>query len=224
MKTRILTYPCISKARFCWFKERSFAFESSWSLLHKFGLWNVVGRTDIINFFAEPAVTGLSRQSPFSRLYTILQPHWICIRRLREACPSVSDGEDRRSAFIEFYLGSSDARITRANCALDVRYCPACFERGYHSPLFQLLTIEHCPLHSMALRAGCPRCRAPIPYVPPCDSDRIAYGCVCGNSFLQFGDSALRAESIERGISLRLESWQQHASPLAQIKVSKENR
>jgi hypothetical protein len=38
------------------------------------------------------------------------------------------------------------------------RYCPVCLRWGYHSVLFQLTRITHCPAHQRALRIGCRHC------------------------------------------------------------------
>jgi hypothetical protein len=40
----------------------------------------------------------------------------------------------------------------------DLRYCPSCLSLGNHSVLFQLPQVAHCPIHSEALRMGCPHC------------------------------------------------------------------
>lgn len=43
-----------------------------------------------------------------------------------------------------------------------LRYCPQCLQRGYHSMLFQHLGVVRCPGHGVALREGCPHCKAPV--------------------------------------------------------------
>lgn len=40
-----------------------------------------------------------------------------------------------------------------------LRYCPACLSHGYHSAVFQHLSINRCPLHDMQLRTTCESCQ-----------------------------------------------------------------
>lgn len=40
-----------------------------------------------------------------------------------------------------------------------LRYCPACLSNGYHSAVFQHLSIDHCPLHNTPLRTTCEICQ-----------------------------------------------------------------
>jgi hypothetical protein len=45
---------------------------------------------------------------------------------------------------------------------LGLRYCLYCLAHGYHSPVFQHLSIERCPLHGVPLRTKCVSCRASL--------------------------------------------------------------
>lgn len=41
-------------------------------------------------------------------------------------------------------------------------YCPACLAIGFHSSVFQLGTLDQCPIHGVTLSNRCPRCHAAI--------------------------------------------------------------
>ncbi|NWK44467.1 hypothetical protein [Ralstonia pickettii] len=43
-----------------------------------------------------------------------------------------------------------------------LRYCLPCLELGFHTVLFQHLTLKICPLHQYALEIRCPYCGAPL--------------------------------------------------------------
>ena len=45
----------------------------------------------------------------------------------------------------------------------ELRHCPQCLAKGWHSVLFQHVAVDRCPVHQTALQVGCPHCSAPIP-------------------------------------------------------------
>lgn len=65
-----------------------------------------------------------------------------------------------------------------------LRYCPECLRVAYHSPLHQVRFVTVCPIHNVALRTGCPKCRAEISMSSGDVALAHAYGCSCGYSFL----------------------------------------
>lgn len=40
-----------------------------------------------------------------------------------------------------------------------LRHCSVCLSHGYHSSVFQHLSIDSCPLHTVPLRTTCPNCQ-----------------------------------------------------------------
>lgn len=44
-----------------------------------------------------------------------------------------------------------------------LRICPLCFEEGYHSPIFQVLSLPTCPIHSVLLTETCCSCGKKLP-------------------------------------------------------------
>lgn len=45
----------------------------------------------------------------------------------------------------------------------ELRHCPQCLAKGWHSVLFQHVAVDRCPVHQAPLQVGCPHCSAPIP-------------------------------------------------------------
>lgn len=45
----------------------------------------------------------------------------------------------------------------------ELRHCPQCLAKGWHSVLFQHVAVDRCPVHQTPLQVGCPHCAGPIP-------------------------------------------------------------
>ena len=45
-----------------------------------------------------------------------------------------------------------------------LRFCIRCAGLGWHFTIFQVLTLERCPLHDLELIDACPECKTVIPY------------------------------------------------------------
>lgn len=46
----------------------------------------------------------------------------------------------------------------------NLRWCLACIKLGFHTPIFQMNLMMHCPIHGMALQTRCCKCKMKIPY------------------------------------------------------------
>lgn len=63
----------------------------------------------------------------------------------------------------------------------DMRFCPKCLERGYHTAIFQLRTVTVCPEHRCELISGCPQCGGEMPTVLTGKVFRSPFTCLrCG--------------------------------------------
>lgn len=40
----------------------------------------------------------------------------------------------------------------------ELRFCSQCLREAFHSPVFQWVGLDRCPLHQLRLRTGCPHC------------------------------------------------------------------
>ncbi|MFJ7310827.1 TniQ family protein [Peribacillus frigoritolerans] len=68
--------------------------------------------------------------------------------------------------------------------ANNLRYCPKCFERYYHSILHQFLLLTKCPLHEIPLHEKCPNCLQKIKYNI---TENQPFSCNCGYKFIKNG-------------------------------------
>lgn len=81
------------------------------------------------------------------------------------------------------------------------RYCPLCLEAGYHSALYQILSLMQCPFHQVPLSDRCHSCKAITPDLDDsrklfsrpyccaeCDSP-ISGAKLCIDSMAQFRDT-----------------------------------
>ncbi len=52
-----------------------------------------------------------------------------------------------------------DWAIAESGTVTFMRFCPFCLKDGYHSVIFQLCSIQECPIHRVGLLTRCPKCR-----------------------------------------------------------------
>ena len=88
--------------------------------------------------------------------------------------------------FVFDYLGATPRSVWRTMTSGRLCYCPVCMESGYHTPLFQVNGIGHCPIHELSLADRCPRCQQYMPYETTPVALWIPYGCsYCGRPLWQ---------------------------------------
>ncbi len=146
-------------------------YESFWSWIQKFAYHNQTSTDVIRQLFHAPTLghrmTTRDLRDPAGWDLNRLQFLWQ-----RPA------GE----GFILDYLGATPPSIWRVMTWDHLRYCPACAEFGYHTPLFQVRGIGQCPIHEIQLDKACPRCREAIPYQATPNALWTPYGCpTCGH-------------------------------------------
>jgi len=72
--------------------------------------------------------------------------------------------------------------------ATELRYCPECLGRCWHSALFQHWPVANCPVHGSALRTGCPSCGRAVSLDLKA-LRRSPFSCdACGTTFLEYRD------------------------------------
>lgn len=132
----------MAEARFTWFSEKIFPFESQWSLLHKFACWNALTVTSTHRLIGHKSrdVANLSLRQ------------FLDVRKFAKAT-GLSEQSVVQS--LPFNLVPKNAKTTIYHV---FRYCPECLSNGYHSSLFQLGLYVKCPIHSQKLKTTCPHC------------------------------------------------------------------
>jgi len=83
-----------------------------------------------------------------------------------------------------------------------VRGCLSCAQFGYHTTLFQLPSITHCPWHSVALTDACPSCKkSPFTHIEP----QGGVGrCACGVDRFSINHSTVAMHSFP---TAEAEAW-----------------
>lgn len=101
----------------------------------------------------------------------------------------------------------------------DLRHCPVCLSKGCHSALFQLPAVAYCPVHSVRLRCGCPRCGAAVPVSALSVGRNHLYCARCGGNM-----APDRRRDIQAGEVLMLPSKRFDAMRAALLNVDAEER
>lgn len=168
--------------RLNWRPEGVTCYESIWSILHKLVYLNRVNSGELCAALADPVrfigsvdrkhlALSLNSLGPISGkrlgLWLQLDPAVVanCITEPYRAGALTGLDPSKR---LQFEV---------------LRFCRACMKRGFHSPLYQLMTVARCPIHDQALEHRCPHCNSEIGY----DASSVAlahpYGCRrCGRS------------------------------------------
>ena len=84
----------------------------------------------------------------------------------------------------------------RTYLSAELRYCPECLRRGWHSALFQHAAVVSCPVHEVPLRIGCPGCDEPIRTDPRTVARALMTCDTCGELFTDVLSAAKRAEKL----------------------------
>lgn len=144
-------------------------FESSWSILQKLAYLNGVGLAELRVLLGDESYSHrtttrctlndfgyLSRR----RLQYLLKldPQIIEYSAVARYCPPLPLTE------------TSDV----------LRYCPICIGNGFHTPLFQVLSVVQCPIHGEPLMVHCTRCKSQLPYELNKHTLVRPYACSCG--------------------------------------------
>ena len=66
----------------------------------------------------------------------------------------------------------------------EFRYCPDCLAQGWHTAMFQHLSVGACPVHGCGLRVGCIECAKPIPTSTNSFLENHNFCCSCGYPFV----------------------------------------
>ncbi|HUV68174.1 MAG TPA: hypothetical protein VMW15_00835 [Terracidiphilus sp.] len=125
-------------------------YESLWCLTQRFLWLNRPSRSDLVhtiklpaeNIFALSLICGEEGKRRFEQ---------ESLRRLLH----LSDLQWRRATL--------DMSAVASQTCLEMRFCRECLTYAYHTVVFQLLTVTHCPVHGGMLVRGCPYCDKEIP-------------------------------------------------------------
>lgn len=121
--------------------------------------------------------------------------------------------EDIYSSVVQSYIPWY--RLTRNQirflCSQYLRYCPMCMGNAYHSAIFQVRAITHCPVHESLLIDKCPSCSRPLDYKLTTISGIAPFTChTCGECIASHTDAVDWLENHNPEIETEIEvyrSW-----------------
>lgn len=158
----------------CWRPREIQPFESAWSLLQKFCRWNRALHQDAWELFAVPEKRFVPGHP--ARLFSRGM-----IDRKRMAHALGLSLEEVNDGFVDRFLAdgrySTEDRLSSPN----VRVCPECITRGYHSALHDILFIPACVVHNEPLQDACPRCGQVLRRALPTATRDTTFSCSCGH-------------------------------------------
>lgn len=184
---------------FNWRPESVAPYESAWSLVNKFVALNHVDITESARLLVRHERAAAKRHP--TSLIDVACSHDLDPRRLQWLFKL--PGAMVYHAFVDPYRYPAITSWGVDAVAANLRFCPVCIQKGFHTPLFQVLAIVKCPMHLEPLTELCPRCKSATRYRCSRHTIKNPYGCTCGHSyFIDLGGSRWTP-----GVS-EAESWQ----------------
>ncbi|AEB58511.1 MULTISPECIES: TniQ family protein [Pseudomonadaceae] len=156
-----------SKQRYSGIRPRYIPYESVYSILSRFGLFNVVAGgalIEIIKQHCNPQISGNRhcRHLAYVESLGVTGLQGLFGLSLTQA----------KSLFLSPTFIDPERHV-----ASELRYCPICLSQGRHYTLFQYQLIEACPVHSVDLLNHCPHCAALVSYKFNAALFKHPYGC-----------------------------------------------
>jgi hypothetical protein len=145
---------------YAWSEALAYPYETTWSLLQKITLLNVVEPLVLLRDVCPTAIIVNQCYLDMERRDTFVDTEWMTVGPSRKAAlPSISDSGNMlrntlQSHGGQVYLNSLATHLL----AQDLRICPACIALGFHCIAHQLEGVRVCPMHSIALTSACPAC------------------------------------------------------------------
>ncbi|SDP66767.1 hypothetical protein SAMN04490202_5476 [Pseudomonas reinekei] len=155
--------------RYCSASPKYIPFESAYSILSRFGLYNVLYGERLIDIF---------RNSCHSKQRIKSHPRLIHL-----ACTQSVDLDVMartlslpawkvESLFLSPTYVKYDKHISET-----LKICPLCLAQGRHYTIFQHGLVHQCPIHRVDLRQRCPTCSAVVRYALTSSLFKVPYGC-----------------------------------------------
>jgi hypothetical protein len=140
----------------CWRDDWYSGACSAFGLLMKFALLNAVSAKDIASAFISRKC-GVKTETCLRPNVDLRDPQLFDIDILSEVFRL--SPRQIRAAFLFELLPHSKIASSEY-----LRWCETCFERGFHTPIFQMTLLSTCPIHQKLLQTFCQHCGQRIPY------------------------------------------------------------
>ena len=153
--------------RYCGLRPRYIPYESIYSVICRFGLFNVVKGGSLVKIIKQHCGSQHSRARHFKNLAHIESVGMAGLQDLF----GLSSQQAKFLFLTPAYIGSD------RHVASELRYCPICLSQGRHYTLFQYELIETCPVHAIDLLNHCQHCAATMSYDFNATLFKYLYGC-----------------------------------------------
>lgn len=180
-------------SRYCPVTPTYMAYESAYSLLSRFALYNVIHGDALVKIFAPAKNASSGKRSRFPSLAHSASVSPVAL----EECFTLAAVQQDALFLVPAAVPSID------HIATNLRVCPVCMVRGVHYSLFQYLLIKQCPIHQIELSQACRTCGGAMDYSLSSKLFHEPYSCVhCGHLLRlkqgQSGRSYLNRSGLER--------------------------
>jgi len=157
--------------RYCGIRPRHILYESAYSILCRFSLFNVITGRPLVRIINQHCGAGPARYRRSKNLSNIESLRVDGMQELLGLSPWQVE-----SLFLTPTFVKPDSHV-----ASMLRFCPACLAQGRHFTLFQYELVGFCPIHGIGLRNACPACGASASYKLDANLFKYPYGCwQCG--------------------------------------------
>ncbi len=178
--------------RYCPVAPLYMAYESAYSILSRFALYNVIQGAALVKIFAPSKSEGNGKRSRFPNLAHIAAVNPVAIHE----CFTLDRAQQDALFLVPSTVPSND------HIAATLRVCPVCMVRGMHYSLFQYLLIKQCPIHQVELSQACQTCGGAMDYSLNSRLFREPYGCNhCGHLLRLKGSQSGRSYLNKSGLN-----------------------
>lgn len=179
--------------RYCPVAPQYITYESAYSILSRFALYNVIQGDVLVKIFAPPKNLAEGKRNRFPSLAHCSAVNPAAVQR----CFTLDSAQRDALFLVPSAIPTSD------HIAATLRVCPLCLVRGVHYSIFQYLLIQQCPIHQTDLTQACRTCGGAMDYSLNGRLFHLPYGCChCGKLLRlkegESGRSYLNKSGFER--------------------------
>lgn len=174
--TKTLSVP----PRYCAIVPQYMFYESAYSILSRFALYNVIQGNALVKMFKPPKNLAGTKRNRYPNLAHSDSVNPAAIQE----CFSLDSAQRDALFLVPSAVPFSDLIATT------LRVCPVCLTRGVHYSIFQYLLIQHCPIHQIELTQACQICGGAMDYSLNSRLFREPFACHhCGRLLRQKGNN-----------------------------------
>lgn len=139
-------------SRLIWQGHSPLPYESAWSFIHKILLLNSIGPEMLVSFIYNKGKTARPK------VLNHRDSSWIDFEKFSNLL-GVNNHQLKKGFLVEMGL------VTKPLINKEIKYCPRCLEKGFHSVFFDIDIIASCPWHQVPLKK-CMECNISVTRKP----------------------------------------------------------